>query len=257
MIDIHSHILPGVDDGSKSIDMSLSMIYQAYQSGVRHIVATPHFFPGLYDNYVTEELVDKFHELEKRVRNERIPIEVLKGMEILGTDTLYELLKNGNVWTINEQKYFLVEFNFDVNPEDCSRILAEASEDGFFPVIAHPERYYYVQRDPSIVYKWFKEGYGIQVNKGSLLGFFGKNVYSIANSLLRHRVVSCVASDAHDLKERSTSMKKLSEFLKENYGSNYTKLLTDENPRRIVSGNSLVGYDPIPYNYKSGRRSEK
>ncbi|MDO4415855.1 MAG: hypothetical protein Q4C20_12350 [Erysipelotrichaceae bacterium] len=254
MIDLHTHILPGVDDGSQDIDTSLGMIYKAYQSGVRDIVTTPHFYPGLYDNYVNEDLKNKWNALNDRVKRERISVRLYKGMEILGTDRLCDDLVSHRVWTINHTKYFLVEFDFDEDPSYCSKILDESYDIGYIPVVAHPERYYFVQKDPAIVYEWFMKGYGIQVNKGSILGYFGEREMKTADSLIRHHIVSCTASDAHGMNTRTPSMTHLKSYLSETYSNGYMNLLMVENPSRILDGRRLVGYDPIPYNYESERQ---
>ena len=255
MIDLHTHILPGVDDGSQDIETSLNMVYTAYKSGVRHLVATPHFYPGYYENYASVELEQKFNAFKDTLSQERIPVHLYKGMEILGTDHLCEDLLNGRVWTLNGTKYFLVEFEFDADPEYCSKILADSKDIGYIPIVAHPERYYFVQDDPALVYEWFHLGYGIQVNKGSVLGFFGKREQRIADSLIRHRIVTCTASDAHGLKTRTASLSHLREYLSETYGNEYCHLLMEENPGRILDGRRLVGYTPIPYNYMVERKA--
>lgn len=254
MIDLHIHMIPGVDDGSQTMNTSLNMAYSAYQSGVSQIVATPHFYPGLYDNYADESLERKWQELRERLQRERLPIKLYRGMEILGTDHLKDDLVNGRVWTLNNTKYFLVEFDFDENPQNCSRRLKDCIEAGYIPVIAHPERYYFVQKDPDLVYQWYLSGCGIQLNKGSVLGYFGRREKETADSLLRHHIVSCVASDAHNMTDRTPSFTNLCLYLQEKYGRNYVNLLTNENPLRILKGRRLVGYEPIPYNYMSERR---
>ena len=254
MIDLHLHILPGVDDGSQNTETSLAMAYMAYQSGVRKLVATPHFYPGYYENYVSAELEEKYNVLKEKLAQERIAIELYRGMEILGTDHLCDDLINGRVWTINDTKYFLVEFEFDEDPYFCSRILSQSKECGYIPVIAHPERYYFVQDDPALVYEWYQLGYGIQVNKGSILGYFGKREQRTAESLIRHHIVTCAASDAHGLKTRTASLSHLRDYLSEIYGNEYCHLLLYENSARILDGRRLVGYEPITYNYKSERK---
>lgn len=254
MIDLHIHILPGVDDGSQKIETSLAMAYMAYQSGVGQLVATPHFYPGYYENYADEELEQKFNALKDKFYQERIDVRLYKGMEILGTDHLCDDLLNKRVWTINDTKYFLVEFDFDEDPVYCSKILADSKAIGFIPVVAHPERYYFVQDDPALVYEWFMADYGIQVNKGSILGYFGDREKKTADSLIRHHIVSCAASDAHGVKTRTASMTHLMQYLSETYGNEYTHLLMEENPYRILNGRRLVGYEPIPYNYRVERK---
>jgi len=253
MIDIHMHIIPGIDDGAADYDDSLRMASMSYESGVHHIVTTSHCYPGYYDNYAGESMDKKWEKLAERIQIERIPVRLYKGMEIMASDRLKDDLINRKVWTINDTDYFLVEFEFDEKPSFCAKILSECKTAGFKPVIAHPERYFFVQNNPGIVYDWYREGYGIQINKGSLLKQFGHKERDTAESLLRHHVVSCVASDAHNYSSRNPSFGRLFSYLRDNFGKEYAYLLTRENPGRILSGRRLVGYEPLEYNKLSRR----
>ncbi len=247
MIDIHCHILPDVDDGSRNIDMSLDMIATAYDSGVRSMIATPHCFPGLFENYADENLQQAWNELYHAVHAEGIPMHLYQGMEIMAVDDLPDLLQEGKVWTLNGTPYFLIEFDFNEDPSYCERILSSCIEAGYIPIIAHPARYFFVQEDPSVVYDWYMMGCGIQLNKDSLLKRHGSRAYEIANSLLRHHLVSCIASDAHSSNVRTTDLDEVREFLLEEYNDEYVYMLLEENPDRILRGKALVGFEPKPY----------
>ena len=253
MIDLHTHILPGIDDGSSNMETSVEMISMAYMSDVKHICVTPHCYPGLFNNYAGDRMDQLWAQLVSRIKTERIPVHLYRGMEIMATENLPEYLCDRRVWTINHTDYFLVEFEFDEDPSWCSDILHQCSKKGFKPVIAHPERYFFIQKNPEIAYNWYKAGYGIQVNKGSVLARFGYSEKRTAESLINHRIVTCIASDAHNTSTRSTSMTKLRKHLVKAYGEEYTNLLLKENPRRILEGRRLVGYEPLQYNKHSGR----
>lgn len=247
MIDIHCHILPNVDDGSQSIEMSLEMISAAYDSGVRSMIATPHCYNGLYDNYAGNELQLNWDDLHHAVREAGIPMHLYQGMEIMARDDLPELLQKGKVWTLNGTLYFLVEFSFNENPSWCKSILEACIDAGYKPVVAHPARYYFIQDNPSSVFDWYTMGCGIQLNKDSLLGKNGRQAFEVANSLLRHHLVSCVASDAHHTRVRTTDLDEIREYLIKQYGEEYAYMLLEENPDRILRGKSLVGYDARAY----------
>lgn len=247
MIDIHTHILPGIDDGSESLEMSLEMLSIAAESGVHTLVATPHCnIPDEYENYADEALLTLWDQLENSVAKAQVPINLCRGMEIFATEDLPDLLTQKRVWTLNDTKYFLVEFSFGEDPGFCWRILRECRDCGFLPIIAHPERYFFLQDDPAIAYELCVEGYGLQVNKGSLLGRFGRRPKYTADLILDHGLCACVASDAHRPYERSTDMSELRMYLEEEYGEAYMRLLLEENPARILSGRELLGYEPIP-----------
>ena len=247
MIDIHTHILFGVDDGSKNLEMSLKMAKIAYESGVNTIVATPHCMPGIYSNYASEKLEKRFKELKEAIADYGIPVHLRKGMEILVTEKIEKLLEEKKVWTLNDSNYLLVEFSFDEDPMYCNKALGEIHRKGYIPVVAHPSRYYFVQENPQIVYDWYVSGYGIQINKGSLLGSFGKREHDCANRLLRHGLVTCVASDTHRPDTRTPDMKEVWRYLVERYGKEYSYMLLHENPKRILRDLPLVGYDPVSF----------
>ncbi len=248
MIDIHSHVLPGVDDGSPHMDMSLEMLAIAAENGVHTLVATPHCnIPDEFENYCSPELDELFEELRFRAKLEEIPIRLCRGMEIFATPELPALLREGRVWTLNHSRYFLTEFAFHEDPDFCREILCACRAEGFRPVIAHPERYFFLQDDPELAYEWCTSGYALQVNKGSLLGRFGPAVQETAELLLSHGLVACVASDAHRSYERSTYMSDVRSYLDEACGEEYRRLLLEENPSRILSGCELLGVEPVPF----------
>lgn len=248
MIDIHTHVLPGIDDGSSSMEMSLELLSMAADSGVRAIVATPHCnIPDEYENYVSPGLIDLWNRLLAAKKKAGIEIHLCRGMEIYATTDLPRLLAERKVWTLNGTNYFLMEFGFREDPDFCRLILRQCADLGFRPIIAHPERYYFIQNDPELAYEWCVNGYGLQINKGSLLGRFGKGPQYTAESLLRHGVVACVASDAHNPRQRTTHMKEIQLYLMEEYGEEYARLLLRENPARILTGRDMLGYEPIPF----------
>lgn len=248
MIDIHTHVLPSVDDGSESMEMSLSMLVLAAESGVETLVTTPHCnIPDEIDNYLDAELEERWEELNAEKERAEIPIRLCHGMEIFATPELPELLREGRVWTLNGTDYFLMEFAFNEDPDFCFQILEDCVSEGFHPIIAHPERYFFLQDDPQIAFEWCTAGYGLQVNKGSLLGRFGHGPMRTAELLMEHGLVACVASDAHRPYQRSTYMGEIRRLLEGQYGEEYMRLLLEENPARILSGEELLGYEPISF----------
>ena len=248
MIDIHTHVLPGIDDGADSMDEALEMLSLAEDSGVKVLVTTSHCnIPGEFDNYVSEELDRLWDHLMERAKRSGIGLKLCRGMEIFATDDLPDLLTERRVWTLNGTKYFLTEFDFEEDPDFCRHILKKCTDRGFRPVIAHPERYYFVQENPQIAYEWCRAGYGLQVNKGSLLGKFGRDSESTAHILMDHGLTACVASDAHSAYMRNTDMGGIRDYLLEEFGRDYARLVLEENPLRILTGKELLGYEPIPF----------
>lgn len=248
MIDIHAHILPYVDDGSADMEESIEMLQMAADSGVSRIVATPHCnIPGSFENYWGSGIEERFRDLQREAQGRNIPVEILTGMEVFATPELPELLRQKKILTLNQTRYFLTEFAFDEEMWFCDNLLEACENEGYIPIIAHPERYFFVQEYPDLVYFWRERGYGIQVNKGSVLGRFGTAARRTANLLLEHNLVSCVASDAHSSGHRTPHMAELRWYLEKNFGVEYAEMLLVENPKRILAGEAFVEEELIPF----------
>ena len=245
MIDIHSHILPGLDDGSQDIYDTLEMIRLAARSGIAAMVATPHCnIPGGYENYFDENYIESVQRVRDAVHKEGIPVNILPGAEAFGTDELAELLNNGKIMTLNQSRYLLVEFSFDEDPAFVQHVIRKLSEIKVIPIIAHAERYEFVQKNPDLVYDWRKKGYPIQVNKGSFQERFGRRAAKTAYELLNHHLVSVVASDAHSPHVRTPYMADVYEELLMEYPKEYLEMLFYENPRRICQNEPILGFKP-------------
>lgn len=248
MIDIHAHILPGIDDGAEDMYDTLEMARMAADSGVDRIIATPHCnIPGMYGNYFGREYIDRYESVVRAVRKEKIPIEILPGMEVFSTEDLSELIVNHKIMPLNQSRYILMEFAFDEDPEFADSILKRVEEVGARPVIAHAERYEFIQDYPQIAYQWRKRGYIIQVNKGSILGRFGRNALRCAQQMLSHNLVSVMASDAHSPFRRTPYLQDAYEVVCEQYSKKIADLLFQHNPARICKNQPILRLEPIPF----------
>lgn len=248
MIDIHTHILPGLDDGAADIYDSLEMAAMAYKSGTNVIVATPHCnIPGMYDNYFGDKYCNTFLKTKKILQKEVPGITILAGMEVFATEELPRLLTEGQIFPVNRTRYVLMEFDFREDPRYADRLLRKVKEVQAIPLIAHVERYEFVQDDPAIISRWKKRGYEIQVNKGSFLGKFGREAEETAFLLLNHNLITAVASDAHSPEQRTTCMADAYEYLREEYAEEYLDILFEKNPRNICNGIRPVQFRRIPF----------
>ena len=248
MIDIHVHILPEMDDGARDREDALAMADMAYSSGVNRLVALCHAnFPGQDREHLLTRYWQKFEELKEQLRKERIPLEIIPGMELWSDGNLPKLLKEGRLLTLNGSRNPLIEFDFEIPAyriyEDVDLLL----EAGYTPVIAHPERYRCVSQEIWHVFEWQQMGAAIQINKGSILGRFGERIQKNADLLLKHRIASVVASDAHSAEFRTTDMREIVEVLGEYYGSASVEILLEENPRRIIQSEEVLDIMPIPF----------
>lgn len=176
---------------------------------------------------------------------------ILPGMEVFSTEDLPELIVNHKIMPLNQSRYILMEFAFDEDPEFADSILKRVEEVGARPVIAHAERYEFIQDYPQIAYRWFRKGYVIQANKGSFLGRFGGGPKRAADSLLRHNLISVIASDAHSPLQRTPYMLDAYEELSREYSENHLDVLFQYNPARICDNREILRLEPVPY---SGRQ---
>lgn len=245
MIDLHTHILPGIDDGSQSLEESVEMCRIAWESGTRGMAATAH---GNGEKGCSlKSYKDAFRLLIRELKKEEIPLEIYPGMEVYMNEEAVSGLKNGGFLTLNHTSYVLAEFSFDEELWMMDEYLSMLEDAGYCPVIAHAERYAAVQRNPEAVYVWVNKGYAIQVNKGSFLGTFGKRERDTALSLLSHNLVHVIASDTHGLHMRTPNMKKILQFLDKTAGMKYRNLVLRENPGRILMGEEILSFPPRPY----------
>lgn len=237
MVDIHCHILPGVDDGADSIDTACEMAEIAAQSGVSILVATPHCNTrNEVKNYKSPRMEERYRALQGILNHYEIPVTVVPGAEVMMRGDLERLIHDNRLFGINNTKYLLCEFYFDESADTMNERLAVVSGAGFIPVVAHPERYHEIQKDPLIAEAWVKKGYVLQANKGSILGVLSGEAEDTVNLLLRWGYISVVASDAHNSFDRNTDLLEVADYLMYNYPSEYVHLLFDDNPSRIVSG---------------------
>ena len=243
MTDIHCHILPGVDDGSENLEESLAMAKMAVASGVRQIVATPHF-PGT--QAALEQLpliIDRFQLLGHAITRKNLPLTLYPGAEILCMPETAELARQGKLPTIGKTNYLLTEFYFDEPLYNIEQTLTALTRAGYRPVIAHPERYKAVQQHSQVPARWFSRGYVLQLNKGSLLGTFGSRVQATATGILESGLAHIIASDAHSSSRRTPHMEGLVTWLNDRCDPDYTRILLEENPRRLVEDREMV---PVP-----------
>ena len=206
MIDIHSHIINEIDDGSKSIEMTINMLKKAEQSGTTDIIATPHFMRGRFE-VEYKEVIEKVEELKKIVKENNIDINIYAGQEVYYSRKLIEYYNDKIIGTINNTKYMLIELPMlEFNIDEVINTIYELQIRGIVPIIAHPERYKQFIKKPSMINSLIKEGMLFQMNTGSIVGDFGKDVKKTAAKYLEHNVYSFIGSDAHRDRGRDTDI---------------------------------------------------
>ena len=239
MIDLHSHILPGQDDGAQSLEASLAMARMAVDSGVTAMAATPHCAG---DRIV--EIHAAWQLLKEALEENEIPMKLCLGMEIFGTPETARMLRENRLLTLNDSKYPLIEFSFHSDGMEETRILRSVCKAGYRPVVAHPERYSYVQQDPRLLHQWVRMGCLIQVNRGSLLGRFGRRAQEVAWELVDRGFATVVASDAHSAKVRTPWMEDVWKQLSKEISPLCARMLLRDNPRKILKNEEIHSAEP-------------
>ena len=228
MIDIHTHVLPGVDDGSESLQMSLEMIKQAKDQGITHIILTPHAI--LNSSYYVEknELKKKFQEFLTNIGD--VGIKFYLGSEIYYTSKSFHKLIENELTTINNSKYCLIEFPMH-EKSDVEESLYNVSAKGFKPILAHPERYKFMTIDEL---KLIKEHTLIQMNATSILGDHGKKIKKFAFEILKHNLVDFVASDCHNPVTRKVNLVDAHTIVSKKFGLEYANKIFIDNQKRLI-----------------------
>jgi protein-tyrosine phosphatase len=237
VIDIHSHVLPEVDDGPKSWDVSVEMCRMWIADGVTHVVATPHANDRYtYDRGYLSGLLD---QLREKVGPD---LKFSLGCDFhLSFENLERALEQPHTYTIGETNYLLVELsNFSV-PTQLSECFTRLGDRGLTPILTHPERNPILQQTPQRILQWAEQGCLIQVTASALTGFWGERPETVARWLLERSAVHVLASDAHETKRRIPNLSAGRNVAEKIVGAEYADALVEGNPGAIVSGM------PIPF----------
>lgn len=241
MIDIHTHILPELDDGAEDMEEALEMAELALEGGVDTLVVTPHSNQtGRFENFDTEELRESYKKFCRTLKKQKIPLKILYGMEIFSSTEMKHRIEKEMLAGLNDTDYYLVEFPFDADPGWMGDRLEDILDLAKVPVIAHPERYFCAQDYPPLVYEWLQMGCLTQVNKGSFFGKFGRHAAQLADILLDNNLITCVASDAHKPYARTTYMKDIEEYLADRMGDEQMYRLLQKNPEKIINNKQIA-----------------
>ncbi|MDY6838784.1 MAG: CpsB/CapC family capsule biosynthesis tyrosine phosphatase [Thermodesulfobacteriota bacterium] len=247
MIDLHCHILPGVDDGSRSLKESLAMAQMAVRDGIHTIVATAHTLNGIYVNPINK-VVSWAHALEKAFAKNGISLRLFAGSEVHICPHMVEQIKKGTAGTINRGgKYLLLELPSQSIPGGVKEEIFSLKLNGITPIIAHPERNALIRRDSNILYELIGMGALSQVTAMSVTGGFGVAVRQSAETLLRQRMCHVIASDAHSAVARPPVLSEAVEDAADILGSyeEAARMVTDV-PAAIVSGRVPEIAEPRP-----------
>lgn len=232
-VDIHAHMLPGLDDGAADMDIAVSMALMAYREGIRHMIMTPHYISGRMENGC--DVVDSgIESLNAELFRREIDLRIHPGNEMFLDMETAKRVEDCRAYSLNASRYVLVELPLSEVPEYTDEALFSLSVKGYVPVVAHPERNIEIADNPDILGAFIKNGVLSQVNATSLRGVYGKPVRKTAFKLLQSGMVHFVASDAHTLSGRRPAMNSVFELVRDRFGEEYARVLFLDNGMAVI-----------------------
>ncbi|ULT56786.1 tyrosine protein phosphatase [Neobacillus drentensis] len=237
MVDIHCHILPGVDDGAGNMSDSILMAQEAEKEGIQSIIATPHL-NNHYDNR-KELIVTKVQELNQALKNSGVNVTILPGQEPRIYGDIIEDLEKDEIQPLNNSKYLFIEFPSNHVPRYTEKLLFDIQVKGLTPIIVHPERNSELIERPELLYHLVEKGALTQVTASSLCGYFGKNIKSFSNQIIEANLTHFIASDAHNITNRTFKMIEAFDLINEKYGLDYVYLFK-ENAELLINGKNVI-----------------
>lgn len=228
MIDMHSHILPSIDDGATSVDEAFKLINEAKNAGFEAIVLTSHYIEGYYEADI-DRRETLLQSLDDNLKAKTIDVDLYLGNEIYISENVVNLLKEGKASTINNTSYVLFELPLNQEPMFIFNVIYEMLQNKLVPILAHPERYAFVQQNPELIYDLIQRGVLMQANFGSIIGEYGEKAQIIVKKLLQNDMIHFLGSDVH---RQNTIYPKIPKILSE-----LNKLISEDKIEEITSIN--------------------
>lgn len=242
MIDIHHHLIYGVDDGSKDLETSVQMVEMAAADGITHIICTPHAVESY--PYQPEVNAERLAALRARTGDK---VKLGLGCDFhLSFENISDALAHPHKYTLNGLNYLLVEFPDTMISPRMTDVFHKMTVAGMVPIITHPERNLTLQRTPERMTEWLEQGCLVQVTANSLTGRFGKRAQEMGMRLIEQGIVHFLATDAHDLKSRPPIMSEARKIVDDRFGADTAERLCVTNPLAAFEGKSLPEA-PMPH----------
>jgi protein-tyrosine phosphatase len=234
MIDIHSHLIFNVDDGSRSIDESIEIIKNLYNQGVTDMILTPHYIT--YSRYMSDVDSNKdiLKQLKSRLKEENINMNLYLGNEIFMDEHIYDLLKDNKITSLNDTKYLLIELPMSGDFNGYQDVLYSLIIKGYKVILAHPERYYKFQKDFNKIYELEEIGVLFQSNYGSILGEYGPGAKKMMKRLMKEDKITYFSTDIHHVRRHYNFIEKAKLKMKKFYEDNKIEDLTLNNAKELI-----------------------
>ncbi len=246
MIDLHSHILPGLDDGARDWDQALASAYLAVEDGIEGIVCTPHWIKNKCEN-TRAEIIGALERLKKELNNQSIPLAVYSGAELHVYEEMVSEIRKGELLTINDTgRYVLLELPVASVPPFLEDIFDKLAAEGIVPIIAHPERNLVFLRSPERLFKLIEAGAFSQVTASSLVGHFGEKVRLFSVFILEHGMAHILATDCHGPQMRSPNLSEARKIAEAIVGKEKARMMVSDNPQKVISGEPFEAFDLVP-----------
>lgn len=244
MIDVHAHVIPKIDDGAKSFEESYAMFLEAIEAGFTDIIATSHYM----EKYYEVDMIKRnawIQAMNNVLQEKNIELKLHTGNEIYITENLITLIKDKKATTLATSKYVLFELPMNNNVKYLKEMIFEIKSFRMIPVIAHPERYSYVQKNPNMLIDLIEKGALFQANYGSIIGTYGKHAKNTVKKLLKANMIHFLGTDCHKKQDIYRQMNEIMIELRKIIPDNKIEELTSINPQHILENTDIEVSLPI------------
>ena len=246
MVDFHTHILPSIDDGARSVEETFNLIQEAREAGFKDIILTSHYIEDYYETGIDErELCVK--AIQDNLNSKGLDVNLYIGNEIYITDNVMNLLEEGKASTMNNSCYVLFEMPFNTEPMNLYDFIYKLQENKLIPVLAHPERYSFIQKEPELVYELIQKGCLMQANYGSIIGQYGSKAEYMVKRFLENNMIHFLGSDVHRQNSIYSQIPMCLEEIQNIVGRTKLEELTEINPRLVLENKKIDINDPIEF----------
>ncbi len=234
MTDIHNHMLYGIDDGSRSVEESIDILKDLYNYGYRNVILTPHYIKDSNYNNPARDNYKRMQYLQRILDQNGIGLKLYLGNEIYMDDDIFDLLKKGEIYSLNGTPYLLIELPMEGEYPNYEEVFKDLMSKGCKVILAHPERYYSFQKDFNRVYELEKIGVLFQSNLDSIIGRYGEGAKTTIKRLLKEKKIAFLATDIHHKKHDYGSWDKARSEILKFITKDEFDVLVNKNPSKLI-----------------------